>query len=143
MKPFGSQWRFPVAGATVALIGSGCAAVLILTNPKPDDYSDHAGQQLVGLLTQELCRSNGLPMLLRMWVRDCPQIVASQQQVLASLAARFTTRLNLGVASVYTTQLGGQDLVPGLTLPHVKAVTLAAAGQFVMMRSESDNGRLE
>ena len=82
-------------------------------------------------------------MLLRMWVRDCPQIVASQQQVLASLAARFTTRLNLGVASVYTTQLGGQDLAPGLTLPRVKAVTFAAAGQFVMMRSESDNGRLE
>ena len=143
MKPFGSQWRFPVAGATVALIGSGCAAVLILTNPNPHDYADHAGQQLVGLLTQELCRSNGLPMLLRMWVRDCPQIVASQQQVLASLAARFTTRLNLGVASVYTTQLGGQDLTPGLTLPRVKAVTFAAAGQFVMMRSESDNGRLE
>ena len=143
MKPFGSQWRFPVAGATVALIGSGCAAVLILTNPKPDDYADHAGQQLVGLLTQELCRSNGLPMLLRMWVRDCPQIVASQQQVLASLAARFTTRLNLGIASIYTTQLGGQDLAPGLTLPQLKAVTLAAAGQFVMLRSESDNGSLE
>ena len=143
MKPFGSQWRFPVAGATVALIGSGCAAVLIFTNPKPGDYADHAGQQLVGLLTQELCRSNGLPMLLRMWVRDCPQLVASQQQVLASLAARFTTRLNLGVASIYTTRLGGQDLAPGLTLPRVEAVTLAAAGQFVMLRSESDNGSLE
>jgi len=143
VKPFGSQWRFPVAGATVALICSGCAAVLILTNPTPDDYADHAGQQLVGLLTQELCRSNGLPMLLRMWVRDCPQLVASQQQVLASLAARFTTRLNLGVASIYTTRLGGQDLAPGLALPRVEAVTLAAAGQFVMLRSESDDGSLE
>tara|TARA_B100001173_G_scaffold248653_1_gene219211 strand:- start:1848 stop:2279 length:432 start_codon:yes stop_codon:yes gene_type:complete len=143
VKPFGSQWRFPVAGATVALIGSGCAVVLILTNPKPDEYADHAGQQLVGFLTQELCRSDGLPMLLQMWVRDCPQLVASQQQALAHLAARFTTRLDLGVASVYTTRLGGQDLAPGFTLPRLKAVTLAAAGQFVMLRSESDNGSLE
>jgi len=82
-------------------------------------------------------------MLLRMWVRECPQIVTSQQQVLSSLAARFPPRLNLGIASIYTTQVGGQYLAPGLTLPHLKAVTLAAAGQFVMLRSESDNGSLE
>lgn len=82
-------------------------------------------------------------MLLRLWVRDCPQLVASQQQALASLAARFTTRLNLGVASIYTTQLGGQELAPGVSLPRVKAVTLAAAGRFVMLRSERDNGSLD
>ena len=143
VKPFDSQWRFPVAGAAVALIAGGCAAVLVFTNPRPEDYADHAGQELVALLTQELCRSNGLPMLLRLWVRDCPQLVASQQKALANLAARFTTRLNLGIASVYTTRLGGQELVPGFTLPRVKAVTLAVAGQFVMLRSDSDDGSRE
>jgi len=132
-----------MAGAAAAVVGSGCAAVLMLTNPTPDEYAEHAGQQLVTLLTQELCRAEGVPMLLRLWVRDCPQLVASQQKTLASLAARFTTRRNLGLVSIYTTQLGGQLLAPGVSLPRVKAVTLAAAGQFVMLRSERDNGSLE
>ena len=124
-------------------MGGSCIAVLALTNPSPEDYAEHAGKQLITVLTRELCQSEGVPMLLRMWVRDCPQLVASQQQALASLAARFTTRLNLGVASIYTTQLGGQELAPGVSLPRVKAVTLAAAGRFVMLRSERDNGSLD
>ena len=65
------------------------------------------------------------------------------QQTLADVAARFTTRLNLGVASIYITQLGGQELAPGLRLPRVKAMTLAVAGRFVMLRTERDNGSLE
>ena len=143
MNPSGFPFRVPLAGAAAALVGSGCAAVLALTNPTPDDYAEHAGEQLVTVLTEELCRPEGLPMLLRLWVRDCPQLLASQQQALAGLAARFTTRRNFGVASVYTTRVGGQQLAPGFTLPRVKAVTVAVAGQFVMLRSELDNGSLE
>ena len=117
--------------------------MLLLTNPTAEDYAEHAGRQLVTVLTEEFCRSEAVPMLLRLWVRDCPQLVASQQQTLADVADRFTTRLNLGVASIYTTQLGGQELAPGFRLPRVKAVTLAAAGRFVMLRTERDNGSLE
>ena len=117
--------------------------MLLLTNPTADDYAEHAGRQLVTVLSAELCRSEAVPMLLRLWIRDCPDMVASQQQNLADVAARFTTRLNLGVASIYITQLGGQELAPGLRLPRVKAMTLAVAGRFVMLRTERDNGSLE
>ncbi len=82
-------------------------------------------------------------MLLRLWIRDCPDMVASQQQTLADLAARFTTRHNFGVVSIYSTKLGGQELAPGVSLPWVKAMTLAVAGRFVMLRTERDNGSLE
>ena len=82
-------------------------------------------------------------MVLQLWIRDCPELVASQQAALAALAVRFTSRRNLGVASLYTTSIGGQPLLPGLTLPEVEVLTLGVAGQFVLLRTETDAGSLE
>jgi len=135
-----SQRQVPVTAALAALTAAGAALALAFTNPSPSDYEDHAGEQLVALLSKELCTSEGLPMVLRLWIRDCPQLVASQRQALAQLAGRFTTRVNLGVASVYTTRVGGQQLLPGFTLPTAEVVTLGVAGRFVLMRSDTDSG---
>ena len=135
-----SQRQVPVTAALAALTAAGAALALAFTNPSPSDYEDHAGEQLVALLSKELCTSEGLPMVLRLWIRDCPQLVASQRQALAQLAGRFTTRVNLGVASVYTTRVGGQQLLPGFTLPTAEVVTLGVAGRFVLMRSDTDAG---
>ena len=56
-------------------------------------------------------------MLLRLWIRDCPDMVASQQQTLADVAARFTTRLNLGVASIYTPSWAVRSWLRGSVFP--------------------------
>ena len=117
-----SQRQVPVAAALAALTAAGAALALAFTNPSLSDYEDHAGEQLVVLLSKELCTSEELPML-RLWIRDCPQLVASQRQALAQLAGRFTTRVNLGVASMYTTRVGGQQPA-GVTLPTAEVVTL-------------------
>ena len=115
--------------------------MLLLTNLTADDYAEHAGRQLVTVLSAELCRSEAVPMLLRLDSR-LPRHGGFSAATLADVAARFT-RLNLGVASIYITQLGGQELAPGLRLPRVKAMTLAVAGRFVMLRTERDDGSLE
>ena len=107
------------------------------------EYEAHAGEQLVNLATRELCDDSGLPMVLRLWIRDCPGLVASQQSTLAALAGRFTTRRNLIVASIYTTRLGGQELLPGLKLPGVEVVTLAGAGRFFTLQTTTSNGGAE
>ena len=104
------------------------------------EYEAHAGQQLVTLATRELCENSGLPMVLRMWIRDCPGLVASQQSTLAALAGRFTTRRNLILASIYTMRVGGQELLPGLKLPGVEVVTLAGAGRFFTLRTTTSDG---
>ena len=137
-----SQRQVPVAAALAALTAAGAALALAFTNPSLSDYEDHAGEQLVVLLSKELCTSEGLPMVLRLWIRDCPQLVASQRQALAQLAGRFTTRVNLGVASMYTTRVGGQQILPGVTLPTAEVVTLGVAGRFVLIRSDTDAGGL-
>ena len=138
-----SSRQLPLAAIIAVVIGAGGALALAGTNPSMQEYEAHAGEQLVTLATRELCANNGLPMVLRLWIRDCPGLVASQQSTLAALAGRFTTRRNLIVASIYTTQVGGQELLPGLTLPGVEVVTLAGAGRFFTLRTTTSDGGAE
>ncbi|MEB3308219.1 MAG: DUF4359 domain-containing protein [Cyanobacteriota bacterium] len=103
---------------------------LVLTNPGPEDFQDFAGRRLADTLTQEVCQGSSLPLAIRLLLQRCPELVASQQQVLGRLALDHSRRTNFGVASLYRTQLGGQQLLPNLQLPRYEAVTLAGAGQF-------------
>ena len=116
---------------------------LVLSNPSFDDYEAHAGDQLVTLGTKELCDEPTLPMVVRLWIRNCPELIASQREALATLAGQFTTRRNLVVASLYSTRMGGQELLPGLRLPGFDVLTLGLAGRFVILRTDASDGALE
>ena len=116
---------------------------LVLSNPSFDDYESHAGDQLVTLGTKELCDEPTLPMVVRLWIRNCPELIASQREALATLAGQFTTRRNLVVASLYSTRMGGQELLPGLRLPGFDVLTLGLAGRFVILRTDASDGALE
>ena len=83
-----------------ALVTVGVGLGLVLTNPSMEDYEEHAGEQLVAFLSSELCQGEGLPMVLQLWIRDCPELVASQQAALAALAVNFTSRLNLSLIHI-------------------------------------------
>ena len=111
----------------------------LLTGSTAEDYAEHrptAGDRSYrGVLS---IRSG--PVLLRLWVRDCPA-GGAQQQTLADVAAA-SPHASILVWPASTPQLGGQELAPGFRLPCVKAVTLAAAGR-LMLRSERDNGSLD
>ena len=120
----------------VALMGT--AAALAITNPTLKDYQTHAGEQLVELATEEVCGQRGLPMLMRVWLKDCPAVIASQQTSLAALAGQVSSRLDLGLLSVFTTEVGGQRLLPGLRLPRYTVTTLGIAGQFITVDTRSD-----
>ncbi|WP_186572244.1 DUF4359 domain-containing protein [Synechococcus sp. PROS-U-1] len=116
---------------------------LVFSNPSLDDYEAHAGAQLVKLGTKELCDAPTLPMVLRLWIRNCPELIASQRDALAALAGQFTTRRNLVVASLYSTRMGGKELLPGLRLPGFDVLTLGVAGRFVILRTDASNGAPE
>ena len=133
----------PIAAALAAFVTVGVGLGLVVTNPSMKDYEEHAGERLVAFFSSELCQGEGLPMVLQLWIRDCPGLVASQQAALAALAVNVTSRLNLGVVSLFTIKVGGQQLLPGLTLPEVEVLTLGVAGQFVLLRTVSDPGSLE
>ena len=133
----------PVAAVLAVVIGASSAAVLALTNPSREDFQEHAGEQLVMLTTEELCNKQTLPMVLRLWIRDCPALVASQQETLAQVADRFATRWDLVIASVYTTRIGRQELLPGLRLPGAEVITVGVAGRFLLVSAETFAGGQE
>jgi hypothetical protein len=138
---------FPIRPLTRALpglvLGLAAAAGLVVTNPDRDAFADYAGERLSGLLIEDLCRQDGLPLLLRLVVSDCPGLVRSQRPALGRIAEAHSRRLNLGLLSFYSTDIGGQTLFRGLQLPRYNALTLAVAGQFVILRtSERAAGHL-
>jgi hypothetical protein len=128
----GRAWRWCLA---VLLVGGALA----LTNPDEQDFEAFAGERLVALADQQLCDRAGLSLLTRLLIQNCPELVRSQKGVLGKLALAGTRRFNAGVFSVYSTQLGGESLLPGLRLPRYSTLTLAAAGQLVMLRATSDS----
>ena len=112
----------PVTAALAALTAAGAALALAFTNPSPSDYQDHAGEQLVAPV-QGVVHVGGLPMVLQLWICDCP----SWWRPAAGAGSTGRTLHHpgqLGVASVYTTRVGGQQLLPGFTLPTAEVVTL-------------------
>ena len=119
------------------------ALSLVFSNPSLDDYQAHAGDQLVALGTKKLCDEPSLPMVVRLWIRNCPELIASQRDTLSALAGQFTTRRNLVVASLYCTRMGGQELLPGLRLPGFDVLTLGVAGRFVILRTDASSGSQE
>ncbi len=136
-------FRKPSANALAAVLALAVSGVaLAFANPSSEDFKSYAGGQLVSVITDELCEG-GLPMVLQLWVKDCPRLIRDQEPALAELAGQFSRRLNLGLASIYTTELGGQDLLPTLRLPEYSVTTLGIAGQFVILQSKSDAGKIE
>ena len=125
------RWTW-AAAAGVAVVA------LAVTNPGTDDFEAFAGDQLVRAASRELCGSGSLPLIARLVIQDCPQLVASQRKVLGQLAAASSRRYNAGLFSLYTTELGGQTLLPGLTIPRYRAVTLGGAGQLSVVQSSEE-----
>ena len=128
-------------GVLLTLLLAAGAGVLGLafTNPKPQEFESFAADRLTDLLTRELCGNDGLPMLMRLMIRDCPGLGAAQHNALGRLAGLHTRRHNLGLMSLYTTAIGGQSLFGGLQVPRYHATTLALAGRFWMLHTEEDS----
>jgi hypothetical protein len=116
-------------------LGGGAGLGLVSTNPGPAEFETFAADQLTRLVSDELCQEDGLPMMARLLVQDCPALVASQRGVLGRLASLHTRRRNLGLMSLYSTELGGQQVLPSWRMPRYHALTLAAAGRFVLLQA--------
>ncbi len=125
-------------GLCLAAVALGGA--LVATNPDEQDFEVFAGEQLVRLVDEELCDQGGLPMVARLLIQNCSELVQGQERVLGSLALQGSTRSNAGLFSLYSTELGGQSLFPGLRVPRYRILTLGVAGQLVMLRASGDEG---
>jgi hypothetical protein len=124
------------AGLALVLVSTGALA---LSNPDGEAFEEYAGARLADRLSRDLCDEGGLPLLFQVIVRDCTTLVMDQQASLGKLARIHTRRTDLGLFSLYATELGGQALLPGLRLPRYSVTTLGIAGRFhVLQAGERD-----
>lgn len=126
-----------LASRSALSVGVAIAAGLglMVTNPGEAEFEPFAADQLTRAAVDELCGDDGLPMLARLVVRDCPRLIQSQHDLLGQLALAATRRRNFGLFSLYRTNLGGQQLLPDWSIPRYQALTLAVAGRFFILRT--------
>ncbi len=124
----------PRALLTMVVLG-GTGAGLAATNPGPEAFAEFAGERLSREIAAEVCRPEGLPMMLRLVIRDCPGLVQAQKTTLGRLALDHSHRSNLGLLSLYRTDLGGASL-GRWRLPRFEALTLAVAGRFLLLSAQ-------
>ena len=118
------------------------AAGLAITNPGPADFQAFAADRLVDEISEELCRDGGLPVLMRMAVTNCQELVQALRAALGTVVALHTRRTNLGLLSVYSSEIGGQSLLRW-RVPRFRSTVVGAAGQFVLVRAASDRPQQE
>jgi hypothetical protein len=97
---------------------------------------------LVDEISEELCGDGGLPVLMRMAVTNCQELVRAQRTALGTVVADHTRRSNFGVLSVYTSEIGGQNLLRW-RVPRFRSTVVGVAGQFVLVRAASDRPQQE
>lgn len=127
VRAFASRSALAAAAALAAGLG------LMATNPGAADFEPFAADELVRVAVEEVCGNDGLPMLARLVVRDCPELIRSQRVLLGRLALLGSQRRNFGLFSLYRTDLGGQQVLPDWSIPRYRTLTLAVAGQFLVL----------
>ncbi len=97
----------------VAIALTLLAAGMGLTNPPRDRYLTYASGVLQTELENTVCKDSRVPEALRgvtdTFIGSCKNLVTSQRDTIERLLDNTTQRQNYGVASIYTTELGGKS----------------------------------
>jgi Domain of unknown function (DUF4359) len=84
-----------------------------LTNPARDQYLTYASGTLEKELENTVCTDSRVPKALSgvtgTLIGSCKNLLTSQRDTIERLLDNTTQRQNFGVASVYTTELGGKS----------------------------------
>jgi hypothetical protein len=72
--------------------------------------------------------------MVRLALPNCSELVQAQNVALAALVSRQTRRWNLGLLSVYRSDLGGQQVLIW-QLPRFRATVIGVAGQFLVLQA--------
>ncbi|MCP9886637.1 DUF4359 domain-containing protein [Cyanobium sp. ATX 6A2] len=120
------------------LLAALAAAGLGASNPSPAAYERFAATHLVDELDRLLCEGDALPPLLRLAVPNCSELVQAQNVALGALVSRQTRRWNLGLLSVYRSDVGGQQVLIW-QVPRFRATVLGVAGRFVIVQASLDD----
>jgi Domain of unknown function (DUF4359) len=113
-------------------VGKVAIALMLLatgmgfTNPARDQYLTYASSTLEKELESTICTDSRVPKALSgvtdTLIGSCKNLLTSQRDTIERLLDNTTQRQNFGIASIYTTKLGGKSYQ-----------TVAAFGNFVTL----------
>jgi len=116
----------------VAIALTLVAAGMAFTNPGRDKYLTYASGELQTELESTVCKDSRVPKALSgitdTLIGSCKNLLTSQRDTIESLLDNTTQRQNLGVISIYTTELGKKSYQ-----------TVGAFGNFVTLPPSSEN----
>ena len=102
-KFFGNVGKVSIA---LTLVAAGMA----FTNPARDKYLTYASTKLETELQSNMCKDSRVPQALSgitdSLIGSCKNLLTSQRGTIEQLLDNTTQRQNLGVVSIYTTQVG-------------------------------------
>ena len=104
---------------------------LVVTNPGPDAYERYASEQVEMYLTTEVC-TDLPPGITKLLAQQCEELVQTLQPRIGSLIRENTKRLNIGIASLYSTSFGVPELV---MLPRYEVETIGILRRFLTYRA--------
>jgi Domain of unknown function (DUF4359) len=100
---FGNVGKIAIA---LTVLATGMA----FTNPARDKYLTYASGKLQTELESTVCKDTRVPQALsgvtETLIGSCKNLLTSQRGTIEQLLDNATQRQNLGVASIYTTELG-------------------------------------
>ncbi|MEG3987750.1 DUF4359 domain-containing protein [Microcoleus sp. S28C3] len=118
----------------VAIALTVLAAGMAFTNPPRDKYLTYASGVLETELESTVCKDSRVPQALsgvaQTLIGSCKNLLTSQRSTIESLLDNTTQRQNLGVASIYTTEVGKKSYQ-----------TVGAFGNFVTLPPSSENAQ--
>jgi hypothetical protein len=94
----------------VAIALTILAAGMAFTNPSRDEYLTYASGKLETELESTVCKDSRIPKALTgvtdTLIGSCKNLLTSQRSTIEQLLDSTTQRENLGVVSIYTTEVG-------------------------------------
>ncbi|WP_377478414.1 MAG: DUF4359 domain-containing protein [Microcoleus anatoxicus] len=94
----------------VAIALTILAAGMAFTNPPRDKYLTYASGKLETELESTVCKDSRIPKALTgvtdTLIGSCKNLLTSQRSTIEQLLDNTTQRENLGVVSIYTTEVG-------------------------------------
>jgi hypothetical protein len=120
------------------VLAAGAGAALAVSNPPPAAFERFAAAHLVQEIERQLCDGDVLPPLLRLALPNCSELVQAQNEAIGAMVSSQTRRWNLGLLSLYRSDVGGQQVLLW-ELPRFRATVVGVAGQFVVLQASIDD----
>jgi len=118
-------WKLIASASGIAVVGLG--AVMALTNPNEEAYSEYAADRLIDYMKENACTKERVPQ------QQCEDLIGSLRSQIQGTIANRSDRQNFILFSIYETDFESPPLLP---IPSYHFETLGILNSFHVYKGE-------